>query len=289
MLQRITRPLLFALIASFVHACGMTSPREQPPEEVDFFQPREWGTWERTDDGPRVPSGLHPGADFEWTQDNRPVYFHTIEESERTRPEWEPFFRDAEGLFDREKIALHFKIGTFYRHDVDAHIEALSEQFPGDRGGFWGFGPPLADARLHMFECPRGQVRHYIVRDYVIECVGSGFVDVFVISDPDAPNPPPYAPDDPRPGAPEGLPARWQDWLLEAREADYPELKRLRVYAYESSEDLGISTERLIRVGAGSITDWGPLRWSGEARLIPAEHCLESRLDDSRCVSSHAD
>lgn len=287
MLGRACTIYLWLFAASIICACGQTSSHDAP-EEIDFFQPRELGTWEPTDDGPRVPTGEHPSEDFDWAPDGRPVYFHTVEESERTRSDWQQYMRDLRAA---DKVALQFKVGTFYNHERDANIERLPEQWPGERGGFWGFGPPFADEYLHMFECPGARVTLYIVRDYIVKCSGPSHVDVYVIADPDASEPPRYSPTDPGRGAPEGLPERWLEWFLEAREGyeasmsvrpiDWNRQERLELFAYAAATDVGISTERLVKV-----LKWLGSRdyiWSVEVRRIPAEHCLETQLDYPLC------
>jgi hypothetical protein len=299
-LHRIALSLLTAL---FLSACGQTASQKQQPNEIDFFEPPQWNRWVRIDENTRIPTGPHSADAFDWAPDDRPIFFHTAEESERRRDEWEPFFEGGRYGNLSDKIAWQFKIVARYapvlpRRDFDRNFAQLPDGWWRNRGSFIGIGYPVSDTYLHMFECGGfdGEAV-YIMDDLLVKCFNTITIEIFVIADPDAPPAPRMSPTDPGRGTPERLPSRWVEWFLDIREGpetpnnplppEEPNLDRLDVYGYFASETIGVATERYVKpryMRAGGV---GNYIWSIWPHKIPREHCTDAGLESTVCMPNN--
>ena len=165
---------IFAICLLTLPAClslaGCTSA-SRPASKFDFHEPgpREWSC------APAQPERLHPdvgpedwrphivpGCAYDWAPDDRPVWFHTAEESLQTRSHWE--FRSK----DTFKRSWHFPWkarGDRRLRELAELVVWLDEDGKKLRGGkyrgrpreglFWGVGnvPWLDDSYTHLFEC----------------------------------------------------------------------------------------------------------------------------------------
>ena len=159
------------LLYLFGSACGSTGQTpsgfdlEEPSEPADKSWPCEPARPDllRPDFGPAdFHPRIEPGCAYDWAPDERPVWFHTIEESYRTKALWE----DVEtygglsfGGFswqaydDTNFTELERRVVRLPETEESRSLEALSP----DRGLFWGFRGPFMDSTYtHVFECSAG-------------------------------------------------------------------------------------------------------------------------------------
>ena len=164
-MQRVVVCLLLPVTLS---ACGSTGQTpsgfdlEEPSEPADKSWPCEPARPDllRPDFGPAdFHPRIEPGCAYDWAPDERPVWFHTIEESFRTKPLWEDVETYGGLSFgwkaydDTNLTELERRVVRLPETKESWSFEPLSP----DRGLFWGFRGPFMDSTYtHVFECSAG-------------------------------------------------------------------------------------------------------------------------------------
>lgn len=293
---------LMLLAVLVLTACSQPTPKNQEQKQAqisdgaDILSPPPSNRWVQIDENIRIPVGIHASDAFDWAPDDRPIYFHTIEDVERNRAQWEPFFAPDNYLNPNyNRIAWHFRIQGHAPYD--RHFANMPKGWRGKRGAFVGFGEPFSNEYLHMFECGDGQsiVKTYQVKDYIIRCNNVLNIRTFIIPNFDAPTPPFASHNDPGRGAPENLPDRWLHWFLDMREkrklayenipTNHSTIKRLNVFAYDANSTNGFKTERLLEPGA--IRNDVNYQWILNAFRAPAHHCTNDGLETLNCLPNN--
>jgi len=289
-------------------ACSQPVPKkqEQKPTQmsdgVDILSPPPSNRWVQIDENTRIPVGLHASDAFDWALDDRPIYFHTIEEIERERAEWGPFFSPDNHLWPKFKKLVSLPFQIIVNSPYDRHFARMPGGWNGGwqhgRGVFIGFGEPFSDEYLHMFECGHKlfNANYYRVRDYIIKCHNTLTIRIFLIADLDAPPPPRRAHDDPGRGAPKNLPDRWLQWFLDLRKKfelahrthsniKYSKIKQLNIFVYTTKGATGFISNRFLapRVHLNDVD----YQWSLYINEIPAKHCTSDGLKTLNCLPNN--
>ncbi|MFU8803375.1 MAG: hypothetical protein ACNA8W_06165 [Bradymonadaceae bacterium] len=188
---------------------GCDSQRVSPSVDPTFFEPREMGTYTPAfqdvveDEKQPFTPRIEPPDNYPWAPQDRPIWFHSLEESMATRDQWRPYLHhytpdqgsigQSWGLNRRE---LSFSWLVSSRLAEDRQLTEIYEAWPEDQAEAptkkWiGLGGPFVDEYFHVFEC--GDVRKipeiaamdryenfpylnigigYFMGDYVVRCRG---------------------------------------------------------------------------------------------------------------------
>ncbi|MFP4600872.1 MAG: hypothetical protein ACLFVJ_21660 [Persicimonas sp.] len=257
-------------------SCGPSSDNRP---EANLFDPRELGEYDGS-----IPSGERPAAHYPWADPDKPVYLHTLEESEATRDEWEPLYEQIEDFNGRANNSVWgWEIYVRLHHDWDEQLEEVTAAMLSQRGVFYGLDSPLNHSYLHIFECT-GEASDavYLVEDVLVECRGPKGMNLFVRT-----GPPPEDAErirqDPEVSSP------WFEWWKEIlahaksawRNRQSPDkvnhYLQGTLYVYASQDQLGVRAKRRLEVtktvslSLPSDSDDG-IYW-GPYTSIPPEFC----------------
>lgn len=302
---------LIALSALLPNCSHATSARPPNADTAPLGAPVR-NLWQQIDASTRIPTGIHSSEAFDWADepynwddDERPIYFHTAQESELTRPIWRPYFYRNESypeddqLRPNDKIAWRFRV----RADVpyDRYFAKMNPNWQHRRGAFIGLGAPISDDYLHMFECDQSRPdgRHYRVRDFIVHCTGSRHLDVLIVADPSAQPPPTMAGDDLAYSAPRQLPERWIIWFLAARlgthranhpwNRNYAGYKTISVFAYSAAQNFGLNSKRFLEPRLQIRRRGRDYRWILRAQRVPFDDCALKDLHTRNCLPNRRD
>jgi hypothetical protein len=263
-----------AIILAFAGAC--VSPTESP-NEIDFFDPDETGTYEQP-----IPSGERSPEAYPWAGIDKNIVFHTLEESKATKAIWKPLQELGEKdkwLLPLEPKTWGWTVHLVTRLDQDTQAKSLNLIMLRHRGVFYGIGGPMLDSELHMFECT-GEAKDavYLLDDILVECKGSEGLDFRFPTD--------YRDQDWRPPEPLLAP-KWHDWrttiFAHAKDAwsepDPGGYLPVDIFIYASRENVGVRSTRQLKVVSSSFDSvFFPvadnyLNCSSPSTEVPPEHC----------------
>ncbi len=94
------------------------------------------------------------GQAFPWADDELEIVFHTLEESDATRDEWEELYEHVDGYPSRRvNDTWGWVVDASSLIECDNQTEHLSLEMLNHRGGFYGLGGGLLDPRLQRSTC----------------------------------------------------------------------------------------------------------------------------------------
>lgn len=234
-----------AVASSLILACGQASEQRS---EHGWFEPHESGN-------NVLPSGVQPADRYVWASDFDNVHFHTLEDSEQTRDQWEPLYEQWKNeplqpewssilpTFDWWRIEFR----TLLRSDTQT--QDLNYQMLNSRGGYYGIKLPGEEETLHMFECTYDAYRAiYLVDDILVECADKEGMDLHFKTKPET--------RDERPEHAPKIGQPYYDWWAEtfqaaerAWETQSPDdYRRSHIYIYVDSIKHGVRAERLLMI-----------------------------------------
>ncbi len=166
------------ILLLMVSACKASDNANTASPEFSFFEPAVEVGFTPVDSSqlidaeepPESPSvvitpRIEPPDAYPWAPQDRPIYFHTLEESGATRSEWGPYLAKIGtapynvpseiGEPDKELSRFNFVVSPLL--DKDARlVDLVPKEVQESRKAvpvFIGLGGPFIDEYYHVFEC----------------------------------------------------------------------------------------------------------------------------------------